>query len=234
MPPRLIAVLGILGASAVCVAAGGSLAAGAPVSFERDVRPILTARCVACHGAAAQKSGLRLDLKADALEGGDSGPAILAGKSTESELLRRVTTTEPAKRMPPTGPALTTAEVATLRRWIDAGAAWPDAARGAVLPAAAAHWAFRPPRRSPLPRVRQAKWVLNPLDAFILAKLEAKGLKPSPVADRGTLIRRLSLDLLGLPPSPEEVDAFLSDHAPGAYERLVDRLLASPHYGANQ
>jgi len=198
--------------------------------FARDIQPLLAARCVACHGPKVQKSGLRLDNRTHAFQGGDGGPALVPGKSAESELIRRVTSTDPAKVMPPGGKPLAPEQVARLREWIDQGAEWPDDGKPVEV-VGRDHWAFQPVVARPAPKVKQTAWVRNPIDAFILAKLEQKGIKPSPEADRVTLIRRVSLDLLGLPPSVEEVDAFLQDRRPGAYERLVDRLLASPHYG---
>jgi mono/diheme cytochrome c family protein len=196
-------------------------------AFSR-ARPILAARCFSCHGPNQKQGGLRLDRAAEALRGGDSGPAIRPGKSGESLLIRYVTGADPKKVMPPTGPRLTPAEARALREWIDAGAPWPgEAAAGDK----SAHWAFQAPRRPPLPRVRQAAWGRGPVDAFILARLEREGLRPAPEADRATLLRRVSLDLIGLPPTPAEVDAFLADGSPEAYERVVDRLLASPHFG---
>jgi hypothetical protein len=200
------------------------------VDFEREVLPIFQARCHRCHGAQKPKSGLRLDLKTEALHGGDSGkPAIVPGNSKTSELIRRVTSTEETEWMPPKGERLSAAQVQVLRQWIDAGAPWPEALAGEDPKRR--HWAFRPPVRPPLPPVQDADWVRNPIDRFVLARLEKEGLTPSAEADRITLIRRLSFDLVGLPPTPAEVDAFLADQSPQAYEKLVDRLFASPHYG---
>lgn len=205
--------------------------ASASLDFKQQIQPLLTARCVACHGAKNGQSGLRLDRKTLAFQGGDSGPAIVPGKSGESELFRRITSTDPKHRMPPGAP-LPPAEIARLKAWIDAGAAWPDdPASPTGTREASGHWSFRPIMRPPLPKVKNPKWAIHPVDGFILARLEAKGLRPSPPADRPTLIRRASLDLIGLPPTPEEVDAFVADQQPGAYERVVDHLLASPHYG---
>ena len=203
-----------------------------PIEFAKDIQPILETRCVACHGPAKDSSGLRLDTGEAALKGSNFGPVIVPGKSADSRLIHLVGGLEPQTKMPPKGPPLTAAEVSKLRAWIDQGAKWPA---GLVLKSAAAasptHWAFIPPRRPALPAVKAEAWVRNEIDRFILARLEAEGITPAPEADRVTLIRRLSFDLIGLPPSPREVDAFLNDSRPDAYERLVDRLLASPHYG---
>ena len=200
------------------------------VDFEREILPLLKDRCYQCHDGHKHPSGLRLDLKASALRGGDSGkPAVVPGDGGKSELIRRVTSTDKADFMPPMGDRLSAAQVKTLRDWIDGGADWPDALAGDEL--GRTHWAFRPPVRPPIPPVKDAKWPRNDLDRFVLARLEKEGLAPSPEADRTTLIRRLSFDLIGLPPTPEEVDAFLNDKSPDAYEKVVDRLLASPHYG---
>jgi Protein of unknown function (DUF1553)/Protein of unknown function (DUF1549)/Concanavalin A-like lectin/glucanases superfamily/Planctomycete cytochrome C len=204
--------------------AGRAVAAGVSpqgrVDFDRDVRPILSENCFACHGPDANKrqAGLRLDAQEAAFKRLPSGhTAIVPGNLRASMLIRRVE----MQSMPPasTGKRLTEGQIALLRRWVEQGARY--------LP----HWAFIAPKRPPLPDVRDRSWPINPIDRFILARLEKEGLRPSPVADRRTLIRRLSLDLTGLPPTIGEVNAFLVDRKPGAYERLVDRLLASPHYG---
>jgi hypothetical protein len=199
--------------------------------FGRDVLPVLRERCFSCHDGRKHRSGLRLDVRAQALRGGDSGqPAVAPGDSKKSELIRRVTSTDAEVAMPPKGERLSAAQVGMLRIWIDAGATWPDALAGDEL-GGKNHWAFRPPVRPPLPTVQRADWPRHALDRFVLARLEKEGLKPAPEADKTTLIRRLSLDLIGLPPTPKEVDAFLADKSDRAYEKLVDRLLASPHYG---
>jgi mono/diheme cytochrome c family protein len=203
-------------------AAAAQPAAVPAIDFNRDVRPILAENCFACHGSDANKrmAGLRLD-KVDALRPLPSGrTAIVAGKPDASALFHRITAPN-ALVMPPqsTGKKLTRQQIETLRRWIEQGGQY------------AGHWAYIRPRRVPLPAVQNVGWPLNPIDRFILARLERERLQPSPGANRPTLIRRLSLDLLGLPPRPEEVQAFVADRRPGAYERLVDRLLASPHYG---
>lgn len=191
------------------------------VDFSRDVLPILSDKCFLCHGpdAGTRKANLRLDTKEDALR--TKEPVIVPGRSEESEVFLRVASTEPDERMPPpkSGRTLTPQQLETLKRWIDEGAKWGK------------HWAFEAPRRPDLPAVRDTRWPANAIDRFVLARLDSEGLRPSPEAERATLIRRVTLDLTGLPPTPAEVDAFLADNAPGSYERLVDRLLASPHYG---
>jgi hypothetical protein len=194
------------------------------VDFQRDVRPILADNCLKCHGpdAGARKAKLRLDLRAEALKGGRSKqPALVPGKPEASELVRRLESTDETEMMPPpdSGKKLTPRQVELLRRWVAAGANYQQ------------HWALLPPVRPPLPKVRNAGWVRTPVDAFILARLEREGLRPSPEAGKETLLRRLALDLTGLPPAPEEVDALLKDTSAKAYENAVERLLASPHYG---
>jgi mono/diheme cytochrome c family protein len=191
------------------------------VDFGRDVLPILSDNCFRCHGpdARARKAGLRLDTPEGALRKAD--PVLVPGKSAVSELVRRITSTDAEEVMPPpkSNRKLSPRQIALLRQWIDEGARWGR------------HWALEKPVRPALPRVREGTWPRNAIDAFVLARLEAEGLKPSPEAAKETLIRRVTLDLTGLPPTPKEVDDFLADRSPDAYERLVDRLLASPHYG---
>ncbi|MFN3652789.1 MAG: PSD1 and planctomycete cytochrome C domain-containing protein [Armatimonadota bacterium] len=204
-------------------------AAARKVDFVRDIRPILNAKCVACHGPAKLMGGLRLHNRADALAGGDSGAAIVPGKGAESRLVHYVAGAVDGKLMPPAGERLSAEQVGLLRAWIDQGAEWPASA-DAETPRNP-HWAFQPVKRPAVPAVKRKGWVTNPIDAFVLARLEQRGLRPSTPADRVTLLRRVSLDLTGIPPTPEEVDAFVNDRRPGAYERVVDRLLASPHYG---
>jgi mono/diheme cytochrome c family protein len=201
-----------------------------PVDFAHEVFPILEARCFECHGPDKQKAGLRLDAKASFLKGGKSGLPILAGEAAASLLFQRVSTTDTDDMMPPKGERLTAEQVALIRAWIDQGASWPDGV-GAASAEVKHHWAYVPPWRPEPPAVKLRNWPRNDLDRFILARLEQEGLRPAPEADRATLIRRVSLDLTGLPPSPAEVDAFREDRRPDAYERLVARLLASPHYG---
>jgi hypothetical protein len=202
------------------------------VDFRRDIQPIFQARCLRCHGPTREKGGLRLDDGVRTLAGGDSGPVIAPGNSASSRLIHLVAGLDPEVTMPPSGKRLTAAEIGRLRAWIDQGAKLPqDRTVAPRRPPRSKHWAYQPLGRPRPPRVRQTGWVRNPIDAFILARLEADKIDPSPEVDRIPLIRRLSLDLLGLPPTPAEVDCFLSDRRPGAYERLVDRLLASPAHG---
>jgi mono/diheme cytochrome c family protein len=220
--------LSALGLVAVYLGVGPATAAGPPtlVDFAHDVQPLLAARCISCHGPEKQKAALRLDRKNDALRGGDSGPAIVPGKSGESLLVRKIASDKLDERMPAKGEPLSAAEIDHIRRWIDQGATWPANDRGET------HWSLQTVVRPLPPAVTKGDWPRNAIDRFILARLEREGLRPSPEADRRTLIRRLSFDLTGLPPTPEEVAAFVNDNKPDAYERLVDRLLASPGYGA--
>lgn len=205
--------------------------AAAAVDFNRDIKPILAERCYGCHGPDKQKSGLRLDLKADALLGGDTGPALVPRDAAKSLIFAHVSGAVPDAIMPPEseGDPLTPAQVALIKTWIEEGAAWPDEAN--ATPQRKTLWSFQPPVRSEPPAVRDVSWIRTPIDRFVLARLEQEKIAPSPAADRSTLIRRLSYDLLGLPPSPEDVRVFTQDRSAGAYERLVDRLLASPHFG---
>ncbi|MDO8540629.1 MAG: PSD1 and planctomycete cytochrome C domain-containing protein [Opitutaceae bacterium] len=200
------------------------------VDFNRDIKPILADRCYECHGPDKHKSGLRLDRKEDALAGGDSGAVIIPGQSAKSLLFTHVSGADPDLVMPPEGDPLTPAQVALLRAWIDEGAPWPDDGPGSDLKRSP-HWAFQASVRPDVPAVNNSTWSRNTVDRFILARLEREKLSPSPEADRVTLLRRLSFDLLGLPPRLEDVRQFLADPAPDAYERMVDRLLASPHFG---
>ncbi|HTM48978.1 MAG TPA: PSD1 and planctomycete cytochrome C domain-containing protein [Bryobacteraceae bacterium] len=196
--------------------------------FVKDVQPILETSCYACHGSKLQMGGLRLDSKKAALAGGQSGASIEPGKAADSLLYKRIAGIGGQARMPMGGKPLEPAQLAAIRSWIDQGAVWPESSANA---GEKKHWAYIPPKRPPLPKVTRAGWTANPIDRFILARLEKEGLAPSPEADRITLLRRLSLDLIGLPPTPAEIDAFLKDTSGNAYEKQVDRLLASPHYG---
>ena len=192
-----------------------------PISFSREILPLLSDHCFACHGPdeKGRKGGLRLDMVAGARGSGKSGKlAIKPGRPDESEILRRIHSSDPDEVMPPrdSGKALQPEQVRLLRQWIEQGAPWGQ------------HWAFEPPQRTPVPVVRGTS---HAIDAWVRHALERDGLKPAPEASRPTLLRRLTLDLTGLPPTPSEIDAFLADPSPQAYERQVDRLLASPRYG---
>jgi len=222
-------------ALAVLVLATGSLldsarADPADETFFRDqVAPIFRARCVGCHGGQAPKGHLALTSGDTLRKGGVSGQVVVPGKPQESLLLDMITGDEP--EMPRKGEKLAPEQVARIRSWIEHGATWPRDL--VIVPAQpeSAWWSLGPLAHAAIPRVRNSAWLRTPVDAFVLARLEHEGLEPSPEADRRTLVRRLTFDLHGLPPTPEEVNAFLEDTAPDAYERLVDRLLASPRYG---
>ena len=204
------------------------------VEFDRDVEPILHTRCYACHGPSVQTNGLRFDRHEAVLAGGYSGPAIKPNDSAGSPLIHRIASTKEGYRMPPAGPVLTPQEVGILRAWIDQGVRWgpPEQQAAAQLQSpSSAHWSFLPIKRPQPPTPKRADWVRNPIDQFILARLESEGVSPSPEADKLTLLRRLSLDLTGLPPTWGEAEAYLADSTPEAYERVVDRLLDSEHYG---
>jgi hypothetical protein len=193
------------------------------VDFAREVRPILSENCFSCHGPDEQsrQRGLRLDTREGAFadRGPSGGPAIVAGNSSESLLFRRISATDEHERMPRGRARLSDANIETIKRWIDQGAEWK------------LHWSFQPPVRPTPPVVTDSKWPRNPIDNFVLARLEHEGLRPSHETDRATLLRRVTLDLTGLPPTPAELDAFLKDTSPDAYEAVVDRLLRSPRYG---
>ncbi len=206
-----------------------TVGAQAKVDFVRDIQPIFQTSCSPCHMSETPKAELRLDVKALALKGGISGQVILPGNSKDSRLLHRVLGLNGEKRMPLGREALSPAQIDLIKRWIDEGAVMPETQNSKLE--TKPHWAFVPPVRPALPTVKTKSWVRNPIDNFVLAKLEKENLAPSPEADKITLLRRLSLDLIGLPPTPEEVDNFLKDTSPKTYEKQVDRLLASPHYG---
>ena len=208
---------------AVCLLGFGVWEVVAEVDFNREIRPILSNRCLVCHGpdAAERKAGLRLDTEEGARADLGGYAAIQPGNPAASELFLRVTAKDEADRMPPAkaGDRLTEEQISLLRRWIEEGAGY------------ARHWAYVQPRRSSLPRVSRHGWVRNPIDFFVLARIEERGWSPSPEADRRALARRAALDLTGLPPTPDEAEAFLSDENPSAYERYVDALLHRPAYG---
>ncbi len=210
----------LLAAAALSIVLNPARAAEQPLSFNRDIRPILSEICFSCHGPdkKARKAGRRLDTREGALAESDGVRAIVPGDLAASELVARIVSQDPDERMPPpeSERKLTARQIAMLRKWIEQGARWEP------------HWAFIAPKRPVVPKNSEIR---NPIDAFIGARLESEGLKPSPEADKTTLIRRVSFDLTGLPPTLAEIDTFLADTAPDAYERLVDRLLASPRYG---
>ncbi|HZZ70879.1 MAG TPA: PSD1 and planctomycete cytochrome C domain-containing protein [Pirellulales bacterium] len=201
-----------------------------PVDFKQQIEPLLAAHCYQCHGADKQESGFRLNKKKEAFAGGDNGIAILPGNAAGSRLIEFVTSKDQDTLMPPpkAGKPLSAAQIDLLRRWIDQGAKWPD---DQTAPQVEGHWAYTKPVRRDPPAVQNHAWPRNPIDQFVLAKLEAEGLAPSPELERPQLLRRVSLDLVGLPPTPAEVAAFVNDRSPDAYEKVVDRLLQSPHYG---
>lgn len=202
----------------------GSVSAPAAVDFSRDVQPIFARHCFECHGAELQKGKLRLDRRESALPPGSD--VIVPGKAANSELFRRITLPKGHDDiMPSRGEPLSAAQIEVVRQWINQGAVWPENA------AVARHWAYVKPTRPTVPKVKGRKWIRNPIDSFILARLEKEKLRPSPEADRATLLRRVYLALIGLPPSPEEVHQFVSDRSSDAYDKVVDRLLNSPQYG---
>jgi hypothetical protein len=219
----------------VIIAVGGfgyTALLAAPVDYLKDVKPVLSAQCYECHGASAQKGGLRVDTATAAIKGGDDGPSVVAGRGTDSLLIKALLGTAPdIHRMPLKKPALSAQTVALIQTWIDQGATAPSDEKPQQRGGGANHWSFIAPKRPAEPPVKQTDWPRNSIDRFILAQLEEKKIQPSPEADRITLIRRVSFDLVGLPPTPAEVRAFVEDKRPDAYERVVERLLASPHYG---
>ncbi len=220
MPPffRCVVVIGLI----ACVLPADVLAAE-KIDFSRDIRPILASNCYQCHGpdGKQREADLRLDTKAGAFAEHDGRRAFVASKPAQSEAFRRMTSGDPDERMPPpdSGKKLTAEQIQLIRGWIEQGAPW------------AVHWAFVAPQRPAVPKVKHALWLTNPIDAFVAKRLGHEQLQPSPPAGKTTLLRRLSFDLIGLPPSIEEVDAFLADNSRDAYQQQVERLLKSPHYG---
>lgn len=194
------------------------------VDFTRDIEPIFKSSCAGCHGARKQMAGLRLDDKSTVI-----GKVVTPGKASESPLYHRIAGIGDAARMPMGGDPLSADKISLIKRWIDEGAQWPDQTAGSRP--VERHWAFIAPERPRLPGINNSKWIRNSIDSFILARIEKEGMTPSPAADRATILRRLSLDLTGLPPTSDELDSFIKDSDPRAYEKQVDRLLASPHYG---
>jgi hypothetical protein len=225
-PSRPVAI--VVGWLLTCATALAQAPSASPpeIDFQRQVRPILSDNCFLCHGPdkGTRMADLRLDIHDGAFAVRKNGPVIAPGKPDESLLIKRIFSDNPGFRMPPVfaHKTLTEAQKQTLRRWIEQGAPWKQ------------HWAFIPPTEPALPDVKDARWARNPIDRFVLAKLEANGLQPAPEADRRALIRRVTLDLTGLPPTPADVNAFVQDRSSEAYEKVVDRLLASPSYGEHR
>ncbi len=212
-------------------------AATDPVDFFKNrVQPILVSNCYTCH-TNLKMGGLQLDSLEHVLKGGNSGPSVIPGQADQSRLIRAVSYSDERLKMPPQG-KLSDEQIADLRTWVESGVHWaqpgtsgPPAKEYVITAEQRKFWAFQPVHNPPLPEVNNQPWVQKPIDRFILSRLETKGLKPVKPADKVTLIRRATYDLLGLPPSPEEVDAFVGDNSPDAFAKVVDRLLASPHYG---
>ncbi|MBO0799245.1 MAG: DUF1549 domain-containing protein, partial [Blastocatellia bacterium] len=219
----LVAFLALTGALFYLVLSSGAAADGSqakPVDFDREIRPILSDNCFACHGPDEKQR--RAKLHFDTKEGAFAKQGVIVpGDSAHSKLVMRISSKDPNVIMPPpeSGHKLTAEQIGLLKRWVDEGAQWHE------------HWAYVAPKRPEPPQVKDSAWVRNPIDNFILARLEKEGLKPSPEAEKLTLLRRVYLDLTGLPPAPAEIDAFLRDKSPDAYEKVVDKLLASPRYG---
>jgi hypothetical protein len=245
---RLIAPTACLILVAVVLAPSTTSVAGPPAKtfsaadiafYEKEVLPILRANCLKCHGGTDKiRGGLRLTARELVLQGGDSGPAVMLDSPAKSKLLQAINWKD-GLEMPPKGKLLAK-DVATLTRWVEAGIPWtPGTAPvivkhsdgGKVTPEARDYWAYKAVKRPSVPVVKSTAWVRNPIDAFILARLEAKGIQPAPPADRVALARRVYYDLIGLPPTPEQVDSFVNDKSADAYEKLIDQLMASPHYG---
>jgi hypothetical protein len=219
-----LALCSLVAFSAQAATKPAAPAAASTIDFNREIRPILSDNCFKCHGPDDQgrKAKLRFDRKEDPFKPAKSGDIpIVPGDPAKSKMIERITSKDPDEVMPPpkSGKKLTAHQIDLLTRWVAQGAKWQE------------HWAYVKPERPPVPRVKNEKWPRNEIDSFILARLEKEGLKPSPEADKTTLSRRVTLDLTGLPPTPQEVDAFLSDKSPQAWDKLVDRLLSSPNYG---
>lgn len=204
----------------------------AEIDYATQVKPLLAKHCGECHGPKKSEAELRLDVRSKAFGKGESGHQVIKpGDGAGSELIARITSADASTRMPPEKDPLSADEIAILKQWIDGGAKWPDELAGETLANAKEHWAFKTPVRPEVPAVSDAAWSQTAIDRFILARLDKEGMTPSPLADKPTLLRRLSLDLTGLPPTPQEIDAFLDDKSDDAYAKQVERLLKSPHYG---
>lgn len=205
---------------------------GAPIEYERDVKPIFQKHCHSCHGGKKQEASLRLDLKSSAFKGGESyGPSIISGNAKESPLIQFVKGEDEDTRMPPEGKLLSAAEVSILTKWINEGAKWPDDGHAEKQKDAQDHWSFQPMKQAEIPKTKDQKWSRNAIDAFVLARLEKEKFQPSPDTDRVTWLRRVYFTLTGLPPTPAQVNAFVHDQKENAYERVVEELLNSPRYG---
>jgi mono/diheme cytochrome c family protein len=237
MPAMGQLICASLWAAAVTVSAAPASSPEQLEFFENNVRPLFAEHCYNCHSEKAEKikGGLRLDTSDGLVKGGSSGSAIAPGNPDMSLLIKAVRYTDPDLQMPPKDQKLSDKQIATLEAWVKMGAPVPASSGPRPLTdineARKRHWAFQPVTKPALPAVKRASWIRTPVDNFVLANLEKKGLKPAPTADRRTLIRRATYDLTGLPPTFQEVEAFINDKRPDAYERVVDRLLASPHYG---
>ena len=214
----------------ICWSSAMGQAAEPPVDYTEQIKPILAAKCYACHGALKQESGLRLDASSLVRKGGDTGAIIIAGAAAKSVLIQRVSSQDAGERMPPEGEGepLSPQQIALLERWVDQGAIAPDEP---VPPDPRKHWAYQPPKRREIPKPENHAWVGNGVDAFLAARHQEIGLTPAPPAPKEVLLRRLYLDLVGLPPAQAELHEFLGDSSPQAYQRVVDRLLESPLYG---
>jgi hypothetical protein len=212
--------------SSLILVAFAAPAIAAPVDYVREVKPLLAERCYACHGSLKQNAKLRLDSGELIRKGSSKGPIVVPGKSAESSLIAKVSDPDEHERMPPEGQPLTAVQIKTLKAWIDEGAKFPETDKPEADPRE--HWAFRPPTRPPTPQV---DWGKNPIDAFLAAEWKKRGLKPQMPADRRLLLRRIYLDLIGLPPTQTQIDAFLKDASADAYEKVVNQLLESPQYG---
>ena len=238
--PAFGATASVAAATAAATAPASTHAASPPDPaklefFEKSVRPLLETHCMECHSASKNKTkgGLSMETASSMLKGGDTGPALIAGAPEKSLLLQAVSYADPDLKMPPEGKRLSAEQIAVLTHWIQTGATDPRAGKppGPDPELAKKHWAFQPVSKPKLPEVKKSSWPRNSVDHFVLAALESKELTPSPEASKQTLLRRLSIDLTGLPPSAQEMEAFLNDPAPDAYEKTVERLLSSPRFG---
>ena len=221
--------LSLLSFAFVLASLGPSVFGQEAIDFSRDIRPIFEQACFSCHGPARQRGGFRLDRRTEALRGGDSGAAILPGEGSKSPLVERIAASDLSIRMPPKGEPLSADQVSLVRAWIDTGAIWPDEVSGDVDPLD--WWSLRPITSPAPPTATGSSFIRTPIDAFILASLQSNQMTPSPEAEKRVLLRRVYFDLIGLPPTIEEIEAFEQDASPDAYERVVDRLLTSPRHG---